>query len=243
LPCGHSSNEGEEETPSPLWGEGWDEGINTFSLFLSFMKPSQNIKKILVIRSATRILNQTLNSLKQEFPDAKITVLAPQGVEAVVAQDPLVDVVLTIGNHRRMGVLNYGRAPLEKLRKQKFDLAVALYNVDHGLGYSNIDLLAWASKAKTIRGYNSCGTYVDLSGRNILKKWFLEKTTLFWVGLNYIATALLFFCISLGLIGEWCFRKLSSPKKNTRKKNASPRKRHEPPIAAPEKTSKVLTLV
>jgi hypothetical protein len=207
------------------------------------METNQDIKKILVIRSATRILNQTLNSLKQEFPDSKITVLAPQGVESVVAQDPLVDDVLTIGNHRRMGVLNYGREPLEELRKQKFDLAVSLYNVDHGLGYSNIDILAWASKAKEIRGYNPRGTYVDLSGRTILKNWFLEKTTLFWVGLNYIATGLLFFCIGLGLIGEWCFRKISSPQKNTRKENSIPRKRHGPPIAASEKTSKVLTQV
>jgi hypothetical protein len=198
---------------------------------------------ILVIRSATRILNQTLNSLKQEFPDAKITVLAPLGVEAVVAQDPLVDEVLTIGNHRRMGVLNYGRGPLEKLRRQKFDLAVSLYNVDHGLGYSNIDLLAWASKAKTIRGYNPRGTFVELNGKTVLKKWFLEKTTLFWVGLNYIATGILFTFISLGLIGEWCFRKLSSPQKNSRKENAISRKRHGGPIAAPEKVSKVLTQV
>jgi hypothetical protein len=212
------------------------------------METNQNIKKILVIRSATRILNQTLNSLKQEFPDAKITVLAPLGVEAVVAQDPLVDEVLTIGNHRRMGVLNYGRGPLEQLRKQKFDLAVSLYNVDHGLGYSNIDLLAWASKSKTIRGYNPRGTYVDLNGRNILKKWFLEKTTLFWVGLNYIATGLLFFCITLGLIGEWCFRKLSSPQKNSRKDTAVSKKQtasqvSPAQVSSSNEISKVLTQV
>jgi len=26
-----SSNGGEEDTPSPLWGEGWDEGIKTYT--------------------------------------------------------------------------------------------------------------------------------------------------------------------------------------------------------------------
>ncbi|GJL79275.1 MAG: hypothetical protein NPINA01_22640 [Nitrospinaceae bacterium] len=207
------------------------------------MNPSQDIKKILVIRSATRILNQTLKALKQEFPDSKITVLAPKGVEEVVAPDPLVDEVLTIGNHRRMSVFNYGRRPLEQLRRRKFDLAVSLYNVDHGLGYSNIDLLAWASKAKEIRGYNARGTYVDLTGKGVIKKWFLEKTTLIWVGLNYIATGLLFFCITLGLIGEWCVRKLFSPGKISDKENAIPKKRHGSPIAAPEKVSKVLTQV
>jgi len=207
------------------------------------MKPSHDIKKILVIRSATRILNSTLNSLKREFPDSEITVLAPQSVEAVVAQDPLIDDVLTIGAHRRMSVFNYGRSPLQGLRQRKFDLAVSLYNVDHGLGYSNIDLLAWASNAKNIRGYNARGTYVDLTGRTVLKKWFLEKTTLFWVGLNYIATAVLFFCIGLGLIGEWCFRKISDPQKNSRKAFTVPEKPTASQVSPARETSKVLTQV
>ncbi len=177
------------------------------------MKPSQNVKNILVIRSATRILNQTLTALKKEFPDAKITVLAPQSVENVVAEDPLIDEVLTIGAGSRMSVLSYGRRPLEVLRAKKFDLAVSLYNIDHGLGYSNIDRLAWASNAKSIRGYNARGTYVELNGKSIFKKSILEKTTLFWVVLNYLATGVLFFFITLGLVGEWCLRKLLSPQK------------------------------
>lgn len=195
---------------------------------------------ILVIRSAARILNQTLNSLKQEFPDSKITVLAPQGVKEATAKDPLVDEVLSIGGHRRMGVLNYGARRLAALRKQKFDLAVALYNVDHGLGYSNIDLLAWASKAKKLRGYNARGSCVDLTGKSILKKWLLEKTTLFWVVLNYIATGSLFFLISLGLIGEWCFRKLFSIRKNPRKDFTIPKKPAASQVSPPGETSKVL---
>lgn len=177
------------------------------------MKPSPDVKKILVIRSATRILNQTLNALKQEFPDASITVLAPRSVESVVAQDPLIDEVLTIADQRRMSVLSIGSRPLKLLRERNFDLAVSLYNIDHGLGYSNIDLLAWASKAKSIRGYNARGTFVELNGKSILKKSFLEKTTFFWVVLNFLATGVLFAAITLGLIGEWCLRQLFSPQK------------------------------
>ena len=188
------------------------------------MKPSHDVKNILVIRSATRILNQTLTSLKREFPDAKITVLAPKSAESVVANDPLIDEVLTIEAHRRMSVLNYGWRPLEILRERKFDLAVSLYNIDHGLGYSNIDRLAWASKAKSIRGYNARGTYVVLNGKSILKKSFLEKTTLFWVVLNYLATGILFTCITLGLVGEWCLRKLVSRQK-TPSQTTVPRKK------------------
>ncbi len=181
------------------------------------MKPSQSVKNILVIRSATRILNPTLIALKQEFPDAKITVLAPETVASVVAGDPLIDEVLTIQAHRRMGVLSYGWRQLTLLRQKKFDLAVSLYNIDHGLGYSNIDILAWAAKAKSIRGYNAKGTYVELTGKSILKKSFLEKTTLFWVVLNYLATGILFAAITLGVVGEWCLRKLLSSQKTPAK--------------------------
>jgi ADP-heptose:LPS heptosyltransferase len=181
------------------------------------MKPSQDVKNILVIRSATRILNQTLTALKQEFPDAKITVLAPKSVENVVASDPLIDEVLTIADNRRMGVISYGWRQLTLLRQKNFDLAVSLYNIDHGLGYSNIDVLAWASKAKSIRGYNAKGSYVALTGKSILKKSILEKTTFIWVVLNFLATGVLFAAITLGLIGEWCLRKLFSAQKTPAK--------------------------
>jgi hypothetical protein len=189
------------------------------------MKPSKSVKTILVIRSATRILNPTLTALKQEFPDAEITVLAPKSVASVVASDPLVDEVLTIGENRRMGVFSYGWRQLTLLRQRKFDLAVSLYNIDHGLGYSNIDLLAWASKAKSIRGYNAKGTFVELNGKSILKKSFLEKTTLFWVVLNYLATGVLFTAITLGVIGEWCLRKLFAPEKTPAKVSVTRKKK------------------
>jgi len=101
-----------------------------------------------------------------------------------------------------MGVLSYGRRQLTLLQQKKFDLAVSLYNIDHGLGYSNIDTLAWASKAKSIRGYSPRGTHVDLTGKSILKKSILEKTTFFWVVLNYLATGVLFSIITLKSVRE-----------------------------------------
>lgn len=163
---------------------------------------------ILVIRSATRILNQTLLSLREEFPDCRITVLAPQSAQEAVAQDPLVDEVLIIPDQRRMTVSSYGMANIVRLREKKFDLAVSLYNIDHGLGYANIDRLACAAKAKEVRGYNPRGTFVQLDSAKAMRKSIMEKTTFFWLGVNYAATALLCLIITLALIGEWGFRKL-----------------------------------
>ncbi|MBT5027821.1 MAG: hypothetical protein HOL15_01825 [Nitrospinaceae bacterium] len=167
---------------------------------------------ILVIRSATRILNQTLLSLKKEFPESKITVLAPESVQAAVEQDPLIDEVLTITDQRRMSVASYGKENILRLRERNFDLAVALYNIDHGLGYSNIDLLACASTPKEVRGYNSRGSFVKLDSAKAMRKAIMEKTTFFWLAVNYVATAFLFFIITLALIGEWGVRKLFGKK-------------------------------
>ncbi len=173
-------------------------------------------KKILVIRSATRILNQTLVSLREEFPGCHIAVLAPQSAKESMEQDTQVDAVLTIPDQRRMSVASYGKENVRKLQEMKFDLAVSLYNIDHGLGYSNIDKLACAAKAKSARGYNSRGTFVEITNSTVTKKSFLEKTTSFWVAANYIATSILFFVITFALIGEWVFRQLF------RKKQVSP---------------------
>ena len=172
------------------------------------MEAQNSQVNILVIRSATRILNQTLLSIREEFPDCKITVLAPQSAQEAVAQNPLVDEVLSIPDQRRMGVSSYGIENIARLRKKKFDLAVSLYNIDHGLGYANIDRLACAAKAKEVRGYNPKGTFVKLDSAKAMRKSIMEKTTFFWLAVNYIATALLFFIITLALIGEWGVRKL-----------------------------------
>ena len=176
------------------------------------MDTQESQKNILVIRSATRILNQTLLSLKEEFPECRISVLAPESVRETIEQDPLIDEVLTITNQRRMSVSSYGTENIALLRERKFDLAVALYNIDHGLGYSNIDLLACAANSKEVRGYNSRGTFVKMDSAKAVWKSLMEKTTFFWLGINYAATALLFFIITLALIGEWGVRKLFGKK-------------------------------
>ena len=176
------------------------------------MDTQESQENILVIRSATRILNQTLLSLKEEFPECRITVLALESAREAVEQDPLIDEVLTITDQRRMSVSSYGTKNIACLRGKKFDLAVALYNIDHGLGYSNIDLLACAAHSKEVRGYNSRGTFVKLDSAKAVRKSLMEKTTFFWLGINYAATALLFFIITLALIGEWGFRKLFGKK-------------------------------
>ena len=172
------------------------------------MDSAPDIKNILLIRSATRILNPTIESLKKEFPDSKITVLAPESTRAFLEKHPNVDFTISVGNISRMSVFSIRSDLIKKIRRGKFDLAVSLYNIDHGMGYSNIDCLAWASGAKTIRGYNARGTFVEFNGWGILKKYFLEKSSFAWLVINGITTLVLFTFITLGLLCEWSLRKI-----------------------------------
>lgn len=174
-------------------------------------------KKILVIRSATRILNQTLNSLKREFPQSRITVVAPFPAKDALSQDPLIDEVVPIHINGRMSMLGIGLKNIFRLRDHRFDLAVSLYNVDHGLGYSNIDRLLWSVNAAEMRGYNSRGKYTLLTPTGIIKTSLLEKTSFVWVLVNYVVTAVLFTLITLALCGEWCVRKFSPAREDQRK--------------------------
>jgi hypothetical protein len=165
---------------------------------------------ILVIRSAALVFNQTLQSLKQEFPDSRITVLAPESMEESVRQTPLVDEVVPFRHPGRMTAFRLGSTQITQLKRQRFDLAVSLYNVDHGLGYANIDIIAWAVKARQTRGYNPQGRWVEHKGPAVFKKAIMEKTTLIWALLNVTATGILFFLITLGILGEWVLRKCFS---------------------------------
>jgi len=195
------------------------------------MTEENRSKKILVIRSATRILGQTIVSLREEFPGCHITVLGPQSAKESMEQDKQIDEVLTIPDQRRMSVSSLGKENIRRLQEKNFDLAVSLYNIDHGLGYSNIDKLACTAKAKCARGYNSRGTFVEINSSTARNKSFLEKTTYFWVTANYIATITLFFVITLALTGEWFFRLFF------RKKQGSPKAAHsvqESPTSVPE---------
>ena len=91
------------------------------------------------------------------------------------------------------------------------------------MGYSNIDCLAWASGAKTIRGYNMRGTFVEFNGWDVLKKYFLEKTSFAWLLINGFITLALFTFITLGLLCEWSLRKIQLPVTTMEKDSADGR--------------------
>jgi hypothetical protein len=172
------------------------------------MKDTPDPIKILLIRSATNTLNATIKSLKDEFPDAMITVLAPESARKTLACDSNINSIISAGGINRMSIFSLQGKVIKEIRSGVFDLAVSLYNIDHGMGYSNIDCIAWASGAKNIRGYNARGTFVQFNGWGVLKKYVLEKTSFAWVLINGFTTVILFLFITFGLLCEWIIRKL-----------------------------------
>ena len=172
------------------------------------MEESTKPKNILLIRSATNTFNATVKSLKSEFQNSKIVVLAPESARKMLERDSNVSSIISAGDTNRMSILSLKSKVIKEMRSGKFDLAVSLYNIDHGMGYSNIDCLAWASGSKIIRGYNARGTFVEFNGWGIIKKYFLEKTSFTWFILNAFTTIILFTFITLGLLLEWAVRQV-----------------------------------
>jgi len=116
--------------------------------------------------------------------------------------------MISTGTINRMSLFSLKNKVIRKIRFGQFDLAIALYNIDHGMGYSNIDFLAWLSRAKSIRGYNVRGTFIEFNGWGVLKKYFLEKTSFTWFVINAFTTIVLFAFITLGFLLEWPIRKI-----------------------------------
>ena len=172
------------------------------------MEDTTRPKKILLIRSAANTLNTTINSLKNEFPSSKITVLAHESARKNLENNPNIDAMISAGTINRMSLFSLENKVIRKIRSGQFDLAIALYNIDHGMGYSNIDFLAWLSGAKNIRGYNVRGTFIEFNGWGVFKKFFLEKTSFTWFFINAFTTIILFVFITLGFLLEWPIRKI-----------------------------------
>jgi hypothetical protein len=172
------------------------------------MEESTKPKNILLIRSATNTFNATVKSLKSEFQNSKIAVLAPESDRKMLERDSNVSSIISAGDTKRMSILSLKSKVIKEMRSGKFDLAVSLYNIDHGMGYSNIDCLAWASGSKIIRGYNARGRFVEFNGWGIIKKYFLEKTSFTWFIVNVFTTIILFAFITLGILFEWAIRQV-----------------------------------
>ena len=172
------------------------------------MEDTTKPKQILLIRSAANTLNTTINSLKNEFPSSKITVLAHESARKNLENNPNIDAMISAGTINRMSLFSLENKVIRKIRSGQFDLAIALYNIDHGMGYSNIDFLAWLSGAKNIRGYNVRGTFIEFKGWGVFKKYFLEKTSFTWFFINAFTTIILFLFITLGFLLEWPIRKI-----------------------------------
>ncbi|MFH0925393.1 MAG: hypothetical protein V1872_07135 [bacterium] len=169
---------------------------------------NSDTKKILVIRSASRIFEKTLKALKDEFPNSKIDVLVPESAENSIRENPFIHKIILLKTKGRLRVLNLGIKGIKEIRLKKYDLSVVLYNIDHGMGYSNVDVIAATIGAKECRGYNVTGKFELLTKGNVIKKFLKEKSKFLLIIINFFFVGVLFFVVTLSLILECVIRNL-----------------------------------
>ncbi len=164
---------------------------------------------VLIVMSAARIFDKTLDSIKSEFPDSKITAIVPSSLLETIKNDNRMNEVIPVNGNGQLSFYKINRAQRVSLKAKNFDIAVSLYNYEHGLGYSNIDFIGWALGAKELRGYNVNGKMTTLRPKDVFVKMIMEKTNFIWLPLNWIMIFVLFSVISVGMVGELIFRKIT----------------------------------
>lgn len=167
--------------------------------------------RILLIASASRPFTRTLANLKKEFPEALVTVLAPPNLLQGLRQDPRIEALLALPAGRRVSWFSFGPLKRQDLRRRKFDMAVCLYNTEHGLGYANINFLAWCTGASTIRGYFPDGSFHRMTLSKIIRRYAKERLAWGWVGLNLAAALVQLTVFGLAMILEAACRRLGLP--------------------------------
>jgi len=108
----------------------------------------------------------TLSAVRQNFPQAKITVLAKPWVEGVYAHCP--DVDSTIIFDQQAGFLGSRYAIIKKLRNQRFDLAILLPNSFDAALITFLAGIPWRV------GYNTDGRSWLLTHRAMISKEILR---------------------------------------------------------------------
>ncbi|MCA9483290.1 MAG: hypothetical protein KC553_06115 [Nitrospina sp.] len=187
----------------------------------NFTETSPRSHRILVIRSASRTYPKALAALRQEFPNARFTILTEN--PGALKEGEEIETLIPLPPGRRISWFSFGPAKRLDLRRRKFDLAAVLYNTAQGRGYANVESLAWSSGAKAVRGYFPDGGFRCLSGGAVFRNTVTEQTALGWVALNLVMTSILLLVFTVLMAGEAVIRLFQR----------KPSPRRQPPAAKP----------
>ncbi len=150
-----------------------------------------NPKSILLIRSSAKLFPVALDKLKEELPDAEVTILS---------NGPDVEGLYRVFKTKRSGgffwkdILDFQ----ESVKLDGFDLAIGLYNSKKGLSYLNIDAYAFAAGAKNVASINIDGEVKLVTLFNIVQKMLHRLIDSLWLVINAVFTTLVL--VIMGLI-------------------------------------------
>lgn len=161
--------------------------------------------KILIIRSARMdLFEKALEFLRDKFEEAKIYVLAQPEVKDDLEKDSRIDEVI-IYDRGFFNVFKIGKKLLKRLRVERFDLVVILYNNVEGKGYFHPNLISILIRHKDIFIYDIAESYHNLK---ILRRFWQQTLkgiiySLLWpVSGILIVLVLVFLALPLWLLNK-----------------------------------------
>lgn len=153
-------------------------------------KIKEEVKSILVIRSAPLMRTfDALKKLREQYPNAKISILVQPEVKDKIEKAHLVDRIITGIKKGKVSIFRYFPLLLQ-LKREMYDLVVIIYNTDNISWYTNLWLFASAVRAKEKVGITIYNTLQPFGKREI----FLG------MGSNFLKPLQLIFTIPLSIL-------------------------------------------
>jgi hypothetical protein len=115
---------------------------------MAMSKTKEEVRQILVIRSAPLPRTfEALKKLREEYPNAEISVLVQEEVKTQIEESRLVDRVIVGIKKGRIGLIR--NLPLIlRLRRETYDLVAIIYNTKDISWYGNLRLFTFAIKVR-----------------------------------------------------------------------------------------------
>jgi hypothetical protein len=150
-------------------------------------------KRILIVRSSSKLFASVCESLRDTFVAAEVDVLTScAALPETALREEIASVyhTATVGQFCFRDVATFKKEAALK----DYSLAVVLYNNRKGLSYLNIDSFAFASGAPKIIAVNIDGAISEITRPVYLYKWIYRLVSCLWVGINCVLS---FFVLSV----------------------------------------------
>lgn len=156
--------------------------------------------KILIVRSATHNFQRAIDYFKGLHPEAEISVLAPEEFSHSLKEDKRIKEVHSSSHKGHFGLFNLKKEMRDRLRKKNYDMVVTLYNNDSGIGYLNVDMMAFILNGAYQMAYNNRDECFIVSKMDIAKRFLKEGLNNIFSLFSIAIFSIIFAVIALSVV-------------------------------------------